>query len=119
MDIRVQDRDGLKIAELVGDIDGKTASGVLDALAPIVSTGKGMIVDMSGVGYMSSAGLRMLLTLYRQAAASKSQLVLVGLSEEIKETMDTTGFLTHFILAGDIQTGMQAIKNEGRRDGTD
>jgi anti-sigma B factor antagonist len=119
MDIRVQDRDGLKIAELVGDIDGKTASGVLDALAPIVSTGKGMIVDMSGVGYMSSAGLRMLLTLYRQAAASKSQLVLVGLSEEIKETMDTTGFLPHFTLAGDVQTGMLAILKEGQSNGTD
>jgi anti-sigma B factor antagonist len=109
MDIRVQEKDGMKIAELVGEIDGKTASTVLDALAPIVSAEKGMIVDMSGVGYMSSAGLRLLLTLYRQAAASKGRLVLVGLSEEIEETMDATGFLAHFTLAGDIQAGMLAI----------
>jgi anti-sigma B factor antagonist len=119
MDIRVHERDGLKIAELVGEIDGKTASAVLDALAPIVGTGKGTIVDMSGVGYMSSAGLRMLLTLYRQAAASKSRIVLVGLSEDIEETMDTTGFLPHFTLAGDIQTGMLAILKEGQNNGTD
>jgi anti-sigma B factor antagonist len=119
MDIRVQEKDGMRIAELVGEIDGKTASAVLDTLAPIVSTGKGMIVDMSGVGYMSSAGLRMLMTLYRQAAASKSGLVLVGLSEEIEETMDTTGFLPHFTIAGDIQTGMLAISKQGRTNGTD
>ena len=109
MDIRVQERDGMKIAELIGDIDGKSAGAVLEALAPIVSAGKAMIVDMSGVEYMSSAGLRMLLTLYRQAAASKCMLVLAGLSEEIEETMDTTGFLPHFTLAVDIQTGMLAI----------
>ena len=119
MDIRVQEKEGMKIAELVGEIDGKTASAVLDALAPLVGVGNGMIVDMSGVGYMSSAGLRMLLTLYRQAAANKCRLVLVGLSEEIEETMDTTGFLSHFTLAGDIQSGMLAILKQGRIDGTD
>ncbi len=109
MDIRVNELDGLKIAELVGDIDGKTAGAVQDALTPIVSVGNRTILDMSGVGYMSSAGLRLLLTLYRQAAASKGKLVLVGLSEEIQDTMDATGFLAHFTVAGDIQTGMLAI----------
>ena len=109
MDIRVQERDGMKIAELVGDIDGKTASAVLDALAPIVSAGNSMLVDMSQVGYMSSAGLRLLLTLYRQAASSKGRLVLVGLSTEIEETMDATGFLAHFTVARDIDAGTLAI----------
>jgi len=109
----------MKIAELVGEIDGKTASAVLEALAPIVGAGNAMIVDMSGVGFMSSAGLRMLLTLYRQAAASKGRLVLVGLSEEIEETMDMTGFLPHFTVAKDIQSGMVAILKQGQSHGTD
>jgi anti-sigma B factor antagonist len=119
MEIRIKEHAGLKIAELRGDIDGKTASAVLDALSPLVSAGNGMIVDMSGVEYMSSAGLRMLLTLYRQAAASQGSLVLVGLSEDIQETMDTTGFLAHFSIAQDVQTGMLAISKPGRTDGTD
>jgi hypothetical protein len=33
--------------------------------------------------------------------------------------MDTTGFLPHFTLAGDIQTGMLAILKEGQSNGTD
>jgi anti-sigma B factor antagonist len=119
MEIRVLERNGMKIAELVGEIDGKTASAVLEALSPLVSAGNSTIVDMSGVGYMSSAGLRMLLTLYRQAAASKGRLVLVGLSEDIQETMDATGFLSHFSIAGDVQGGMVAILKLGRTDGTD
>jgi anti-sigma B factor antagonist len=119
MDIRVHERTGMIIAELTGEIDGKTASAVLEALAPIVSVGKAMIVDMSGVEYMSSAGLRMLLTLYRQAEAKKCKLVLAGLSEEIEETMDTTGFLPHFTLVEDVQTGLQTISKQGQSDGTD
>jgi len=36
-------------------------------------------------------------------------LVLLGLSTEIEETMDATGFLAHFTVARDIDAGMLAI----------
>ena len=48
---------------------------------------------MSGVEYMSSAGLRMLLSMYRQISRQNGGIVLVGLAEEIKDTMSVTGFL--------------------------
>ncbi len=109
MDIQLYERNGLMIAELIGEIDGKTASAVQEQLSPLVSSGKSMVLDMSQVGYMSSAGLRLLLTLYRQASASQARLVLAGLAEEIEETMDATGFLSHFTLAGDVSAGMLAL----------
>ena len=97
------------IAELIGEIDGKTASAVQEQLSPIVVAGSSMVVDMSQVGYMSSAGLRLLLTLYRQAASNNGKLVLVGLSEDIQDTMDATGFLAHFTVARDVDAGLLAI----------
>jgi anti-sigma B factor antagonist len=99
MDIKVIERDGFIIAEANGDIDGKTAGIVQEQLLPLVNAGNCMLLDMSGVGYMSSAGLRLLLSLYRQAAARNAKLVLAGLSPEIIETMDVTGFISHFTIA--------------------
>lgn len=81
---------------LVGDIDGNTAPGVqADVLAAAAPDSK-MILDMTGVPYMSSAGLRVLLAVYRQMTAQNSQVVLVGLAEEIRDTMEVTGFLDFF-----------------------
>ncbi len=109
MDIRVQERDGMKIAELIGEIDGKTASAVLDALRADRQRREGHDRGYErGRVYVQRRSAHAADAL-PAGGSEQRQLVLVGLSEEIKETMDTTGFLTHFTLAGDIQTGMLAI----------
>ena len=45
-------------------------------------------MNMGGVPYMSSAGLRMLLLVYRQVMGKKGCVVLVGLNDEIRDTME-------------------------------
>jgi anti-sigma B factor antagonist len=65
---------------------------------------------MSGVEYMSSAGLRMMLSMHRQASTNKGQLVLVGLSEDIKDTMSATGFLGFFTVQDTVEAGLAALK---------
>jgi anti-sigma B factor antagonist len=84
------------LIELIGDVDGSTAplvqADILAATAPSVK----MILDMTQVAYLSSAGLRVLLSVYRQVAAQSGEMVLVGLTEEIQDTMSVTGFLEFF-----------------------
>ncbi len=63
---------------------------------------------MRCVVYLSSAGLRMLLLAYRQAAARESDLLLAGLSEEIRDTMEMTGFLDFFTTIDTVEAGLQA-----------
>jgi len=53
--------------------------------------------------------LRMLLLIYRQATAKEGRVVLVGLSDEIKDTMTMTGFLKFFVIADSLQNGLQAL----------
>jgi len=69
-----------------------------------------VLIDMTRVDYMSSAGLRMMLSIHRQASGNKGQLVLVGLSEEIKDTMSATGFLNFFIIQDTLQAGLAALQ---------
>ena len=95
---------------LVGDIDGSTAPGVqadvLAAAAPDIK----IILEMTQVPYMSSAGLRVLLAVYRQMTAQNGQVVLVGLVEEIKDTMSVTGFLDFFTTADSLEEAFAVLK---------
>ena len=97
------------IATLTGEIDGKTAPQVQFELIAALDNGKLLLVDMQEVSYLSSAGLRMLLLLYRQVAAKKGKVVLAGVSEEIRDTMSMTGFINFFTLADNRESGISAL----------
>ncbi|MDD2853113.1 MAG: STAS domain-containing protein [Desulfuromonadaceae bacterium] len=97
------------IATVCGEIDGKTAPQVQTELLAALQEGKRLLLDMRGVTFLSSAGLRMLLLLYRQIAARKGKVVLVGVSEEIRDTMSMTGFINFFILADTLEAGLSAL----------
>lgn len=102
--------DGINvIATVVGDIDGKSAPQVQAELLAALQSGSRLLVDMGGVVYLSSAGLRMLLLLYRQVATKKGKVVLVGVSEEIRDTMSMTGFINFFTLAETREAGLAAL----------
>ncbi|MDZ8225094.1 STAS domain-containing protein [Nostoc sp. ChiVER01] len=86
----------ITVVEIVGDIDTNTAPLAQERILPLAQPEARMILEMTNVPYMSSAGLRMLLSLYRQLSAKGGQIILVGLSEEIQDTMSMTGFLDFF-----------------------
>ncbi len=110
MNVELKEQDGVKIAMVTGDIDSKTAPEGQEKLVPLVEQNKTMILDMSGVAFMSSAGLRMMLLLYRHATAGNGKLALVGLSEQIKDTMAATGFLRFFAVCKDTAEAVAALK---------
>jgi anti-sigma B factor antagonist len=95
--------------ELEGSIDGKTAPHIRDELSAALQEVQKLIIDMSRVDYLSSAGLRLLLLLYREIASRKGQLVLVGVSPEIRTVMSHTGFLSFFTLADSEQEALLAF----------
>lgn len=109
MEINVRTLEEVTIVELEGDIDANTAPSVQDKVLPLVQSGGKLLLDMIKVPYMSSAGLRMLLSLFRQVTAKEGKLVLVGLSEEITDTMSITGFLDFFITTETIDAGLEAL----------
>jgi anti-sigma B factor antagonist len=97
------------IVELMGDIDGSNASKVQAEVLPVAESNRRMILDMTQVPYMSSAGLRMLLSVYRQVLAKEGKVVLVGLAEELQDTMSVTGFLDFFTTCNTLDEGCEAL----------
>lgn len=100
------------VVTLSGEIDGKTAPAVQQQIVPLIPEDGKIMLDMSAVGYMSSAGLRMLLLLYRHAQGQDSKIALVGLDETIRDTMDATGFLDFFVVADSIEAGAEVLGAE-------
>ena len=77
---------------LSGRLDTTTAPKLQDALIPEFDTVKHVELDFSGLAYVSSAGLRVLLMGEKTAKATGGKFTLVNVSEEIMEVFEMTGF---------------------------
>jgi len=110
MEINVKDQEDIKVVELIGDVDATTAPDVQKQVLSLAQPNSKILLNMSAVPYMSSAGLRMLLSLYRQTTAKDGKLVLVGLSEDLRDTMSVTGFLDFFTTCDTEEGGVIALQ---------
>jgi anti-sigma B factor antagonist len=109
MDVQVKPYDDATVVEVSGDVDGSTAPQLQEQVLAVAQPGCRLLLDMTKVDYMSSAGLRVMLLLHRQISGGKGQAVLVGLSDEIKSTMSATGFLKFFTTAPTLDEGKAAL----------
>ena len=66
MNVTVKSTDGVAVIELEGSLDARTAPEVQTQVLPGAEGHSKVILDMTKTDYISSAGLRMLLLLYRQ-----------------------------------------------------
>lgn len=109
MDIQITNVNDVTVIAIEGELDGQTAPAAQNEILPLAEPGCKFLVDMSKVPYMSSAGLRMMLLIYRKVSASEGRSVLVGLSEEIQDTMEVTGFLDYFETYDTYDDGLAAL----------
>lgn len=110
VEVKINAVNEITIVELNGDIDGSSAPAAQAQILPLAEPGCRILLDMNKVPYMSSAGLRMLLSTYRQLASRDGHIVLVGLSEEIQDTMSATGFLKFFTTCSTVESGLKALR---------
>ncbi|WP_327354376.1 STAS domain-containing protein [Streptomyces sp. NBC_01304] len=90
------------VVVLEGEINSTTSGGLQAQLLPFVRPGSAVLIDLTGVSYVSSAGLRTLLIVHRRAQQVDAEITLVGLSEEVRFVMNATGFLDFFRIGEDV-----------------
>lgn len=113
METKITTDEGITKVKINGDIDSTTVGNVKKEVDLLAQTkGSKILMNMTEVSYMSSAGLRMLLSLYRNIQNHQGKLILVGLSEELQDTMTTTGFLNFFTTAETLDEGMEKLLEE-------
>ena len=110
MNITVQGDNALAVVTVEGQIDSGSAPEAQQEILPVIREHSGVVMDLSGLTFMSSAGLRMMLLLYREATSRGGKLALVGLADSIRDTMDVTGFLTFFDVCDSLDEARQAVQ---------
>lgn len=113
MEIRTHNDDSILVISLAGELDSRSAPMVQERVLPSLPAGERILLDLSEVTLVSSAGLRTMLLIYRQAQCVNSSVALVGLTPQLRAVLAATGFLTFFACADDLPRGMAMLRGDG------
>lgn len=92
-----------RVVELSGRIDSSAAGGLEEVLADVIQSEVNLIVDLNGVHFISSQGMRVLLAVKKQVSRENGKMILAGLTGNVKEILSMLGFLHYFTIL-DIDT---------------
>lgn len=106
MNVEISFNSNVIIFKIEGSIDSKTAGDLQLQIMDKVTKTDNVILSLSNVDFVSSAGLRLLLMVYRQIKLKNGQVILVGVSEEIKDVMSMTGFINFFNISNTIDDAL-------------
>jgi len=79
-----------------GDVDLATAEELRAAVVPLIRAGREVDLDCAEIGFLDSAGLRVLLDLNRRAGDAGGELVLVGLPDIVSRVLELAGVAQMF-----------------------
>jgi anti-sigma B factor antagonist len=102
--------DGIAILRLAGNLDSATAPALQSAVSAIVAQ-KWLALDLSGVGFLASAGLRAILLVAKQAQARGGALAVFGLSTPVSETFEISGFSRLIAMAGSEAEAVKILRS--------
>jgi len=104
MNITTKSLKHCELVSVTGRIDSATSPQLTQALDALTKNNKFKIVlDMSGVEYMSSAGLRTLLATQRQCRRyNRGEIVLAAVPQNIKDILELAGFTDIFKTYDDV-----------------
>ena len=77
---------------LAGRLDTVTAPELEAALADSLAGINQLVFDLSGLDYISSAGLRVLLATHKAVGSGGGEMIVRGANELVMEVFEVTGF---------------------------
>ena len=97
MNIQHTDHGGVVVLAPAGRIDTTTSGAVEDTVRRSVDAGaRNLVIDFSGVEYISSAGLRVFLVLAKRMRDLHGRLILCGMPEPVAQVFRLAGFMALF-----------------------
>jgi anti-sigma B factor antagonist len=92
MNVSVKEMNRSDLIVVEGRVDSVTAPELGKALSTQIDRGKkNLVIDLSGVDYMSSAGLRELVTALKRVKPGGGDLRIAAPSERVREVLELAG----------------------------
>jgi len=115
MEVSSESRDGAVVVSASGPIDHATAgtfeAAVMPALEDAQAQGVGLIFDLSGVDYMSSVGLRVLMLVAKGAKAQATPIAVAALQPSLAEIFQISRFDKIFAVYDDVEAAVSGVKS--------
>ena len=113
MEITEERRADILVLRVIGKLDASTSRELQDKILPLIDSNHGkLIIDLSQLDYVSSAGLRVFLLAAKRMNDAKGTMILCSLKDTVKQVFDIAGFSSFLKLAGSSE---EAIKNLSSR----
>lgn len=114
MEMKVTDaRDGVVDVALIGRLDTPGVAGIeLSFTATLVPRAARAVVDMSGVEFIGSMGIRMFISVARALAKKQGKLVLYGPRPLVKEVFNTVALGEIISLQSDAAGALAAVLSQ-------
>lgn len=110
MKVKIQDYNDVTVIELQGELDSDAAEIFEKNIADIIAQEKSNIVlDMSGVGFIDSRGLSVLLWVRDYCTQNKRELRLAGLDENCRRILEITRLDSEFDLYSELAEAVKSF----------
>ena len=97
MKTTIQELDQKFMATLEGELDTAAAAEEEEVLQPLYkSSGKDVYIECEKLEYISSSGLRILISILKGARASGSKVTMLHVNDDIMTVFKLTGFNSLF-----------------------
>ncbi len=118
MEITRTEHQCCDLYKVSGRIDSFTSPNVAEALAQSTNQGRfNLILDLSSVDYVSSAGLRVLLSAQKTCKNSgHGELVLSGVTKRVLDTLEIAGFVPLFRFFNDPEASIAGFSRPGKAE---
>jgi anti-sigma B factor antagonist len=119
VDVAVRTADEICVFTLTGTVLGGPESDALRGeLDRAIGRGaRKLLVDLTGVPWMNSAGLGIFLSAYSRLRAVGGELRFCGVGPRVHEILRTTKLLTVLAVLDDEETGIRSFREEPARPG--
>lgn len=110
IDVR-KEGGGVAVVSIEGDVDMHTSPGVRDALVPNFQPAvNGIVVDLSGVGYMDSSGIATMIEGLQWSTKEGKRFVLAGLGPAVMDVFALTNLKDVFEFSPDAESAIDVLK---------
>lgn len=97
MDIETESFKRVDLITVVGRVDGSNANELEATFKGLADDGRyRLVIDLSGIDYMASAGLRALVSSLRESKKHHGDLRIANPSERMEEVLNLAGLNTIF-----------------------
>lgn len=110
MEIIEEAKGRVAVVKARGRLDSATSGSFAQRLDHLASAPEArMVVDFSGVDFVSSAGLRAVLLVVKKVKSANGAVALCAVQAPVLEVLDITGFASMIDIHSDLTSALAAL----------